>query len=657
MAAGYDPKKAETYNKLIKQGISEEAAQAQAGISDNEATNYVIDATGNPKTNPNYGTMGAWVDGSGKSNTGAFQPGVVEKVPYNVAANNPPSTQTVNEYTSTSPTQSGGKAVFIAATKPKDTEASLALQPQIDAKQAELSEFAKNNPSNFARKVKGLPPMTPEEFEAREKRYAELSQEKLNLQTQQAELKTPSEPARFETSNTTTNTTTTTYGTEANNTPVESPDAQDPAIAQQADLQLALNTNQIASLDPVPVNTEETFRPGESTITTVTAPEPLPEPREAGIAAANEAAGIVTTPAPGTVETFRPEESTITVVEKPPGQTYYEAGGGGGNQGTITRVTTEPQDVPPTEDPAAGEADSAANPQQSTITGDRGGNEAQNQAAMEQRLKDQQAIQAQFQSPANGDWRVKLKLPPSATYLYKDTLAQNGILAPLAASDGVVFPYMPEIQTTYNANYDTTDLTHSNYRGYFYKNSYVGDIGITGVFTAQNTQEANYLLAVIHFFRSATKMFYGSQDSQRGTPPPLVYLFGLGQYQFNAHPCVIRSFNYNLPNDVDYIRTKPNNYNVNLNDTLPKTQSGGNPISAVINRLRNALLPKGALPNVPQELISVSQSVSNIDNSTYVPTKITVQINLLPIQTRNQQSQQFSVKGFANGDLLKGGFW
>ena len=281
---------------------------------------------------------------------------------------------------------------------------------------------------------------------------------------------------------------------------------------------------------------------------------------------------------------------------------------------------------------------------------------AASQAATEQRLRQQQAIQAQFQSPANGDWRVKLKLSPNATYLYKDNAA-NSILAPLAASDGVVFPYMPDIQTTYNANYDTSDLVHSNYRGYFYKNSYVGDINITGVFTAQNTQEANYLLAVIHFFRSATKMFYGEKDSLRGAPPPLVYLFGLGQYQFNAHPCVIRSFNYSLPNDVDYIRTKPNNYNVNLNDTLPKTESGGNPISAVISRLRNALLPKGALPNVPQELLTVSQSVSNIDNSTYVPTKITVTISLLPIQTRSQQSEQFSVKGFANGDLLKGGFW
>ena len=96
------------------------------------------------------------------------------------------------------------------------------------------------------------------------------------------------------------------------------------------------------------------FRPSESTITTVTAPEPLPEPREAGIAAANEQTGLVTTPAPGTVETFRPNESTITAVNKEPGPDVYEAGGGGGNQGTITRVTYQPQDVPPTEDPAAG---------------------------------------------------------------------------------------------------------------------------------------------------------------------------------------------------------------------------------------------------------------------------------------------------------------
>jgi hypothetical protein len=72
-------------------------------------------------------------------------------------------------------------------------------------------------------------------------------------------------------------------------------------------------------------------------------------------------------------------------------------------------------------------------------------------------------------------------------------------------------------------------------------------------FTAQDTGEANYLLAVITFFKSVTKMFYG-QDAERGAPPPLVYLSGLGEYQFNEHPCVVSQFNYNLPSDADYIR-------------------------------------------------------------------------------------------------------
>jgi hypothetical protein len=233
----------------------------------------------------------------------------------------------------------------------------------------------------------------------------------------------------------------------------------------------------------------------------------------------------------------------------------------------------------------------------------------------------------------------------------------NQILSPLAATNGVLFPYMPSIQTSYNADYNETVLTHSNYKGYFYNSSYVGDIAINGVFTAQDTSEANYLLAVIHFFRSATKMFYG-QDPQRGAPPPLVYLSGLGQYQFNNHPCVIKSFTYNLPTDVDYIRTKPNNYNINLNNRLIKSQNApANSIASVVNRLKNSFLKKGALPNTGPQSLTVEQSVTNLANNTYVPTKIEIQISLLPIQTRSQQSQQFSVEKFANGQLLRGGFW
>lgn len=272
-----------------------------------------------------------------------------------------------------------------------------------------------------------------------------------------------------------------------------------------------------------------------------------------------------------------------------------------------------------------------------------------------QKAKEQATLQARNNTAAAAtDWRVRLQLAPGATYLYKD--AQPGILAPLVQTDGVIFPYTPSIETSYAANYDKYDLIHSNYRGYFYKNSAVNDINIRGTFTAQDTAEAEYMLAVIQFFRSITKMFYG-QDSLRGAPPPLVYLSGFGDYQFNDHPCLVSNFSYSLPPDVDYIRAwAPNNYG-NLFSQRAKT--GGistNPISAVISRLASISVPKGAEPKAPSAT-PINQNVNNLTGATYVPTKIEINITLLPTNTRSQVSQQFSLKEYANGNLLKGGFW
>lgn len=284
------------------------------------------------------------------------------------------------------------------------------------------------------------------------------------------------------------------------------------------------------------------------------------------------------------------------------------------------------------------------------------------QAATIARAKEQATYAARYRTPSNGDWRVRLVLAEGSKYLYKDPQAANGILGPLAKSNGVIFPYTPQIQTSYSANYDKYDLTHSNYRGYFYKNSAVGDISINAIFTAQDTAEAQYMLAVIHFFRSATKMFYG-QDPLRGAPPPMMYLVGLGEFQFNGHPCVISNFQYNLPNDVDYIRaTNPNNYGTNLLNRVSPISATSSILPPSINRLSNAIdkfgkfLKPGALTGSPQSN-GVPGVVTNANTSTYVPTKIELNITLLPIQTRSQVSKQFSNKEFANGNQLKGGFW
>ena len=276
------------------------------------------------------------------------------------------------------------------------------------------------------------------------------------------------------------------------------------------------------------------------------------------------------------------------------------------------------------------------------------------QQAAKLRAQAQASLQQQRKQANDGDWRVRLRLAPGANYLYRATDGkgtQAGILQPLAVTDGVIFPYTPQIQTGYRANYNTYDLTHSNYRGYFYQGSQVEEINISAVFTAQDTAEANYMLAVIHFFKSVTKMFYG-QDAERGAPPPLVFLQGLGEFQFNLHPCVVTSFVYNLPNDVDYIRARSTNINGNnLLGRRDRQTVATNPFSAAWDRLQSIGARKGAINQPP------ATPTLGMNSPTYVPTKIDIQLTLLPIQSREQVSKEFSLKNYANGNLLKGGFW
>ena len=260
----------------------------------------------------------------------------------------------------------------------------------------------------------------------------------------------------------------------------------------------------------------------------------------------------------------------------------------------------------------------------------------------------QQITQDAENAKTQGDWRVRLSLAPSAGYLYK--AVNPGILLPLQKTDGVIFPYTPSIQVTYAAHYDPSDLTHSNYKIFQYKNSSVDQVSITCDFTAQDTEEANYMLAVIHFFRSVTKMFYGQdQIPKPGTPPPLCYLSGMGDFQFDRHPLAISSFNYSLPTDVDYIRASSptllsgvnsTGYNDNKNSDLTpqqvRMQSGTTPLNA------------GATETAPKF------GKATNTQPTYVPTKIQIAIVAYPIVTRNDISNNFSLAEYATGKLLQG---
>jgi len=176
-------------------------------------------------------------------------------------------------------------------------------------------------------------------------------------------------------------------------------------------------------------------------------------------------------------------------------------------------------------------------------------------------------------------------------------IGQSDVFGPLSDFGGVLFPYTPTISVGHKASYDAQTLVHTNYVTPQYQHSSVDNISIVGMFTANYPAEAEYMVAMLHFFRSVTKMFYGN-DQLAGTPPPVLYLDGYGKWTFDHIPVVITGFDYSLPNDVDYI------------------------------------------------------SCTVLGEKQKVPTTLTVNLSMLPTYSRNKISNEFSVVDFSQGSLL-----
>jgi hypothetical protein len=208
-------------------------------------------------------------------------------------------------------------------------------------------------------------------------------------------------------------------------------------------------------------------------------------------------------------------------------------------------------------------------------------------------------------NPTKNDWRVRVSLPPSSPIL-----KNNALLSVLSRTNGLVFPYTPNITVTHNARYQEQALTHSNYKNYFYEGSDVAAINIVGDFTVQNHDDAVYLLASIFFLRTCTKMFFGN-DANAGNPPPIVYLDGYGDFYFPHVTCVVTSFQHTMPADVDYVEIK---------------YSDGT---------------GGRVSSSNQQIVRL-------------PTNSQINLTLQPIFSRQNISKNMTVSQFSQGHLLKG---
>lgn len=213
------------------------------------------------------------------------------------------------------------------------------------------------------------------------------------------------------------------------------------------------------------------------------------------------------------------------------------------------------------------------------------------------------------------DWRVRISMARPTADLFYNRI-DNSILGPLRETSGVIFPYTPSMTITHNAKYGSTPLTHSNYSSYFYEGSEVSSININGEFTVQNIKEGQYLMAVIQFFRTVTKMFFGA-DQNAGSPPPLVFLDGFGAAYLPHVPCVVTSFSHTMPGEVDYVSIPVGASLSSAGLQLPTNVNFGGPVR--------------------------------------LPTSSTVNITLQPVYSRQNIARNFTLDRFSRGALIQNG--
>ena len=128
----------------------------------------------------------------------------------------------------------------------------------------------------------------------------------------------------------------------------------------------------------------------------------------------------------------------------------------------------------------------------------------------------------------------------------------RGIMEPLAQTNGMVFPFTPTIDFAQEIDYSSYDPVHSNQELHSYTRTKAPKINVTGKFTVQNSFEASYALASLHFCRTVSKMAFGKSQNA-GTPPPVLLFSAYGDYIFNDVPVIVTAFNMSFPEDVDYV--------------------------------------------------------------------------------------------------------
>ena len=206
------------------------------------------------------------------------------------------------------------------------------------------------------------------------------------------------------------------------------------------------------------------------------------------------------------------------------------------------------------------------------------------------------------------DWRARLrpKRGGQERFYAPGGNFEDYLMRPIKESNGLVWKYTPTVFLAASANYNSHSGQGMQYPVHSYENSTPPEITVTADFSANDIYEARYLLAVMTFFKIATKGDFGDIAVAKGTagaPPPVLLFEYLGDHGYNKVPVVVSNYSMSLPNDVDYV---------------PVSVEGG--------------------------------------TTTYVPTLVNIVCALAPQYTPSKVRRRFNTEAIANGEAYRDGF-
>ena len=244
-------------------------------------------------------------------------------------------------------------------------------------------------------------------------------------------------------------------------------------------------------------------------------------------------------------------------------------------------------------------------------------------------------------APGN-DWRVRLSLPKWPSF------RKSPVLKPLTEAGGCIFPYTPAITITQSTNYGGQSPVHNNYTFNAYKNSDPGTISIVAPMYCEDSAQALYWIAMLHYLRATSKMFSGN-DPKAGNPPPIVNLNAYGNFVFKNVPVVITGFTVALEKDCDYIGCNvvgsAASAIAGVADTLGSLSDSFG-LDAVSDL-------SGTIGQVAGLLGAFGVGGSTSGGVTHVPTKSTFTVTLKPSYSRTTV-RKFSLDQFVTGGYMSG---